>query len=474
MFNMLTKRELLRSATLTAVAVATTKSVPVLAQASVTPAEARAIAKEAYVYGFPFVEGYKTLYKQAVDKSSPEFKAPFNQIGHARGAATPETTWVVTPNSDTPYSFAWLDLRVEPIVITMPKVESARYYTAQLIDLQTFNFAYLGTRAFGNDGGDFLISGPDWKDEKPAGVKAVIPSETKLVYVLFRTQLFNAADIEKVGQIQDGYQVRTLSAYLGKPAPPAAPAINWPKPSEGMTESPKLFGYLNFLLQFCPTHASEKELMVRFAKLEIGAGKSFDADKLSPDVKQAVEAGIAEVWEVDFAGLMNRLNAGELTSGDILGTREFLKNNYLYRFLAAKLGIYGNSREEAFYPTYFVDAENRKPDASTNRYELRFEKGQLPPAQAFWSLTMYDGKSQLLVANPLKRYLLNSTMVDSFKYADDGSLTIYVRKDSPGADKEANWLPAPNGPFYCILRIYIPKPIVFNGQWKPPQMKPMI
>ncbi len=436
-----------------------------------TPDQARTIARDAFIYGFPFVENYKTLYKQAVDKGNSDFKAPFNQIGHSRGVATPEDKSFITPNSDTPYSYAWLDLRAEPIVITMPKIEKARYYTAQLIDLQTFNFAYLGTRAFGNDGGDFLITGPGWKSEKPDGVKAVIPCETELCYTLFRTQLFNMNDVKAVERIQDCYQVRTLSTYLGKPAPAVAPVVNWPKPSADMTEGPALFSYLNFLLQFCPTHPSEQELMARFAMLEIGAGKPFNVENFSPDVKQAIDAGISEVWQVNLPSLMAQVNAGVLTSVDVFGTREFLNNNYQYRFVGAKLGIYGNSREDAVYLTYFVDGENNKLDAVTNCYELRFEKGQLPPADAFWSLTMYDGKSQLLVANPLKRYLLNSTMLDSFKYADDGSLTIYVSKGSPGPDKESNWLPAPDGPFYCILRLYIPKPEVFNGQWKLPKMK---
>jgi hypothetical protein len=405
-----------------------------------------------------------------VDNTNSDFKASFNQIGHARSVATPDDTWVVTPNSDTPYSFAWLDLRAEPIVITMPKIEKGRYYSAQLIDLHTFNFAYLGTRAFGNDGGDFLITSPHWNDKKPAGVTAVIPCETELFYALFRTQLFNPGDIENVRRIQDGYQVRTLSAYLGKPASTAATAIDWPKPSEGMTEKPELFGYLNFLLQFCPTHPSESELLTRFAKLGIGSGKSFNAERLSSEVKKAVEAAIANVWKEDFAGAMARVNDGELTSGDLFGTRTFLKNNYLYRFVGAKLGLYGNSREEALYPPYFVDAESHKLDAAKNRYELHFEKGQLPPAEAFWSLTMYDGKSQLLVANPAKRYLLNSTMLKSFKYGDNGSLTIYVSKDLPSADKASNWLPAPNGPFYCVLRIYIPKLAVLDGKWKQPKL----
>jgi hypothetical protein len=439
--------------------------------ADITPAEARATAREAFVYGFPLVEGYKTLHKQAVDKTGSDFKAPFNEIGHARDVAKPEDTWVVTPNSDTPYSFAWLDLRAEPIVITLPKVDSGRYYSAQLIDLQTFNFAYLGTRAFGNDGGDFMITGPDWKGETPAGIKAVIPCETQLLYALFRTQMFNADDITNVRAIQDGYRVQTLSTYLGKPAPPAAPEITWPEPAVDMTESSRLFTYLNFLLQFYPTQPTEEALMKRFAKLGIVAGKPFDAEGLSPEIKEAVAAGIKDALEEDFAQTMAGINSGKLSSGDLFGTREFLRNNYVYRFVGAKLGIYGNSRDEAFYPTYFTDANGDTPDASQHRYELRFEKGQLPPAQAFWSLTMYDGKSQLLVANPLNRYLLNSTMLEQFRYGNDGSLTLYVQKDSPGKDKEANWLPAPDGPFYCIMRLYIPKPETFTGQWKQPKLR---
>ena len=438
---------------------------------ALTPDTVRAIAREAYIYGFPFVAGYKTLYMQAVDRGGSEFKAPFNQIAHARGVATPDDTWVVTVNSDTPFSSAWLDLRAEPVVITMPKIEAARYYVAQLIDLQTFNFGYLGTRSFGNEGGDFLIAGPGWQGEKPAGVKAVIACETALCYALFRTQLFGPDDTGNVGRIQDGYQVRTLSSYLGQPAPAAAAAVNWPPLAEGMDEGPALFGYLNFLLQFCPTHPSERELMARFAMLGIGAGRPFSVDQQSPEVRRAVDAGIAQAWKQDFAGLMARANAGDLSSGDVFGTREFLNNNFPYRFLGAKMGLYGNSREEALYPPFFVDADGNKLDAARNRYELRFENGQLPPAAAFWSLTMYDGGSQLLVANPLKRYLLNSTQLDSFTYADDGSLTIHVSKDSPGAEEESNWLPAPDGPFYCILRIYVPKPEAYNGQWKLPKLK---
>jgi hypothetical protein len=239
-----------------------------------------------------------------------------------------------------------------------------------------------------------------------------------------------------------------------------------------MLTSPALFSYLNFMLQFCPTNTSEKDLMERFAKLNIGSDKTFNFAELSPELQKAVTDGIADVGQ-DVDSIMKRINAGEITSSDLFGTREFLKNNYLYRFAGARLGLYGNSSEEAIYPPYFVDASHQLLNAAKARYMLFFPKGQLPPAKAFWSLTMYDGKTQLLVANPINRYLLNSTMLKSFKYGADGSLTLYVQKDSPGAAEQSNWLPAPDGPFYAILRIYMPAIEVQNGTWKKPEMVPV-
>lgn len=436
---------------------------------AISPTEARAIAKDAFVYGYPLVESYKTLYKQAVDCGNSDYRAPLNEIASAANVATPADTWVVTPNSDTPYSFLWMDLRAEPVVVTTPAIEQSRYYSAQLIDLYTFNFAYLGTRAFGNDGGDFLIAGPDWKGEAPNGIKAVIACETEIAYALFRTQLFSADDLEAVRKIQSGYKAQRLSQYLGAAAPAAKPDITWPKPSAQMDSPAAFFDYLNFLLRFCPVAPSETALRQRFASFGIDAGLDFGFATMPSDLQQAVIDGFIDV-RADMAALQEKVNANEVGSWDVFGTRAFLKNNYLYRFAGAKLGLYGNSREEAMYPTYFTDAEGEPLDASGKNYALHFERGQLPPANAFWSLTMYDGKTQLLVANPLDRYLLNSIMIKSFRFGDDGSLTFYLRKDTPGPDLISNWLPTPDGPFYCILRIYLPKPEVFDGGWKPPAM----
>jgi hypothetical protein len=438
---------------------------------TISPADARAIAREAYIYGFPIVVNYSTMYKQAIDSSDKDYRAPFNTVGRSKGVATPEDKFVVTPNSDTPYSFLWADLRAEPIVITVPAIEKTRYYTGQMIDLYTFNFSYLGTRAFGNDGGRFLLAGPDWKGDTPDGIKAVIRCETQFAYVLFRTQLFGPSDLPNVDKIQRQYDATTFSAYQKMSTAAAKPAVQWPKATDSMLTTAALFPFLNFMLQFCPTHPSESALMERFAKLNIGAGKTFDVNALSPEQQKAVQDGIADAGK-DLAAEVGKINRGEISSSDGFGTREFLKNNYLRRFTSAKLGLYGNSCEEAIYEAYFVDSTGAPADASKHNYQMTFPKGGLPPNHAFWSLTMYDGKSQLLVANPLERYLLNSTMLESFKYGPDGSLTLYVRKDSPGADLESNWLPAPSGPFYAVLRIYMPGQAVVDGTWKQPRLQP--
>jgi hypothetical protein len=459
--------------TLIAAAGCNSKPADNAASASISPQDAGPIAKEAYVYGFPMVANYLTMYKQAIDATSPDYRAPFNTLSNSNNVATPDDKFVVTPNSDTPYSYLWMDLRAEPIVVTMPKIEKNRYYTGQLVDLYTFNFAYLGTRSYGNDGGNFLIAGPDWHGDTPKGVKAVLKAQTQFAYLLIRTQLFNPADIVNVRKIQSGYHAVPLSKFLNQPAPPAAPAVNWPKPTPDLitTASPAIFPYVNFLLQFCPTDPSETALMARFAKLDIGAGKTFNLAGFSPEVQQAIDAGIGETAG-DIADIIKKVNTDQISSAQMFGTRDFLKNNYVYRFAGAKLGLYGNSGADAIYFGYFADANQKPLDASKNNYELHFAKGAIPESHAFWSLTMYDGKTQLLVANPLKRYLLNSTTLKSYRYAPDGSLTFYIQKNSPGKDKESNWLPAPNGPFYAIYRVYMPGEAVVNGTWKKPQMQP--
>ena len=441
------------------------------AQAGVSPAEARAIAKEAYIYGFPIVDNYRIQHAYWVDKPTPEYKGPWNQIWNATQLFSPADKAIQTPNSDTLYSFIGTVRQRGSERRSAPTIEKERYFSVQLIDYYTFNFDYIGTRTTGNGGGSFLLAGPGWKGDAPKGIKKVFRCETELAFPAYRTQLFNPGDIDNVKKVQAGYKVQTLSAFLGQPAPKAAPAIDFIKPltPEEEKTSPQFFNILNFVLQFCPTVPSEKALMARFARIGVGAGKTFDASKLSPEMKTAIEQGMADAWAA-LAGLKKEFEEGKVTAGDVFGTRQYLKNNYLYRMIAAALGIYGNSKQEAMYPAYYVDATKQKLDGA-NRYTVRFAPGQLPPVNAFWSLTMYDEPQSLLVANPLNRYLINSPMLPQLKRDADGGLTMIVQNESPGNDKEANWLPAPKGPFSMIMRLYWPKEAAVEGKWKQPPLQ---
>ena len=438
---------------------------------ALTPEEARSIAKEAYIYANPMVDNYRVFYGSFVDETDPEYKTPFNRLVNLARVYTHEDRAVQTPNSDTPYSWLGLDLRAEPFVLTVPEIEEERYFSIQLIDLYTHNFAYIGSRATGNDGGHFLIAGPGWKGDVPEGIAKAIHAETELVIAIYRTQLFNPADIENVKAVQAGYKVQPLSAFLGQPTPEAAPAVDFiaPLTREEITQSPRVFEQLNFVLQFCPIHPSEDELMNRFAGLGIGAGKTFEWDAFSPEIQEAIGQGIADAW-ADFAALKKRAEAGEVGSGDLFGTRDHLENNYLHRMAGAVLGIWGNSEAEAIYPSYYVDADGEKLDGA-HRYTLRFAPGELPPVHSFWSLTMYELPESLLVENPINRYLLNSPMLDDFVRDDDGGITLYLQHESPGKDKEANWLPAPKGPFSAVMRLYWPKPEALDGTWKLPPLE---
>jgi hypothetical protein len=456
---------------LLALGLALANSVP--AQGAIDPDEARAIAKEAYIYGYPLVESYRILYSYFVDRSNPEYKAAWNEkVANNARVFTPADTAMGTPNADTPYSQLGLDLRAEPMVVTMPDVDEGRYYTAEVNDLYTFIAGYVGSRVTGNDAGDFLIAGPNWKGEKPPGIESVVRSETQLAFVFYRTQLFRPEDIENVKRVQAGYTVQPLSRFLGKAPPRPAPQIDFFKPlsSAEQRTSLEFFSELNFILQFCPTHPSEKLLMSRFAKLDIGAGREFDASAFSAQIRQAIEDGRADAWRA-YDEILKRSTLGELKSADVLGSRQSLKNNYVYRMYGTVAGIWGNSKEEAIYDGWYMDSSGKSLDGAKGRYQVRFAPGQLPPVNAFWSFTMYGMPSHLLVANPINRYLINSPMLPDLKQDADGGLTVHVQHQSPGKENESNWLPAPNGPFVLVLRMYWPKPEALNGTWKQPPLQ---
>ena len=457
------------------------ESQTVAAKESLTVAEAKQIAKDAYVYGFPLVLNYKTMFSYSVDQKSPEYKGDFNKLACVARVYTPEDKAIVTPNSDTPYCMAWIDIRAEPVVFTIPEIEKERFYEVQLIDLYTHNAAYVSTVATGNVPGKYLLTGPGWSGDVPDNITKVIPFETQFLFSIHRTQLFNPSDIENVKKIQEGYIVEPLSTYLGTEAPVKAAAIDFPVWVDETEFSAQAFEYFDFMLTLVKTPKEEQALMDRFAKIGLGGDGKFDIKAFSPEVQKALEEGAQEGLEAIKTFAIQE-TSDPLASAKIFGTRDFLtksaKDNYklneffLLRAMAAQMGLYGNSGDEAIYPTYLVDSEGAPFNASENKYTLTFKKGELPPVSAFWSLTMYDGKTQLLIENPLDRYLLNSPMMDQFVLNDDGSLTLYVQKESPGKALESNWLPAPNGPFYAVLRLYGPEKEARSGAWvNPPLLK---
>ena len=442
-------------------------------QPSIRSEEARTIAKDAYIYGFPLVDNYRIQFSYFVDKGGAEYKAPWNQIYNNARVYTPADKAIQTPNSDTPYSYVGADLRAEPLVFTVPEVDKNRYYSLQFIDMYTFNFAYVGSRATGNGAGNYLLAGPTWKGETPEGINSVINCETQFAFVLYRTQLFDPSDIENVKKIQAGYKVQPLSQFLGKATPTGPPAVNFLKPISADEERSSLefFNILNFILQFCPTHPSEIELMKRFAKIGINPGETFDANALTTEMQKAIQAGVVDSWAEFKEYKETQLDTGKKTSADGFGTRAFLNGSYIDRFSSAVLGIYGNSRDEAIYPVYFTDSEGKQPNGSTSRYELRFAPGELPPVNAFWSLTLYELPASLLSANSLNRYLINSPMLSGLRKDADGAITLFVQHDAPGKDQESNWLPAPAGPFFCCLRLYWPKKEAFDHTWTAPKLE---
>ncbi len=437
--------------------------------------EVKAIAEEGFIYGLPIVMNYGVMYDYVIDKNSGQWKAPFNEIKNENRVFTYKDTSIVTPNSDTPYSFLWLDLRAEPIVISVPAVKG-RYYSVQLIDGNTFNYGYIGSRATGDEAGSYMVVGPGWKGETPAGIKKVFRSSTDFSLAGFRTQLLNPNDMGNVEKIQAGYKAQPLSAFLKQPAPAAAPVLNWPKIDKDLVKT-EFFEYLDYALQFAPPGPEEQAIRAKLARIGVGPDKKFNFKDLSPEHKAAILLGMKDgekKVEEKVASLGKDINGWRV--GSAFGDRAFYNGDWLLRAAAAKAGIYGNDAVEATYPMTKNLPDGSQLDGSKHKYTLTFAKGQYPPVNAFWSVTMYDGKTQLLIKNPIDRYLINSPMLPNLKKNPDGSLTLYIQKDSPGKDKESNWLPAPDGPIYLAMRLYWPKtepPSILppgEGSWKPPAL----
>jgi hypothetical protein len=442
---------------------------------SILPEEARTIAEEAYIYAYPMLQNYRSIFGLALYPASPGYRAPLNQMKSDAFLLGPDFKAVVSPNNDTPYSMAVLDLRAEPMMLSVPEIPDKRYYSFQLIDLYTHNFDYIGSRSTGFGAGSYLIAGPNWEGDKPEGIEKVIKSETDLVFTVGRTQLLGPDDMPNVVAIQEGYKLETLSQFLGEEAPPPPEEVEFPVWDEDGAHSPGFIGYLNFLIDWVKPHPSEAEMMERFGRIGIGPGRPFDPEEISPDILAAIEEGIKSgrsKIEEAVDNIAENVNGWLMT--DCFGTREYMGGDYTLRAAGAMGGLYGNTKIEAFYPTTQFDKDGERLDTSKHKYVVRFESGQLPPAKAFWSLTIYDtsydGKAGFFVANPIDRYLINAS-TPGLKYGEDGSLEIYIQRDRPEGEKESNWLPGPDMPCYLIMRIYWPEQAALDGTWEPPPVK---
>ncbi len=443
---------------------------------TLSPAEAQAIAEEGFVYGLPMVMDYAVMYDFVINRNSAAWKAPFNTLRNEPRVFTSADTTVVTPNSDTPYSLLWLDLRAEPMVISVPQVDPKRYYSVHLVDNNTFNYGFIGTRTTGNGAGKFMVVGPKWQGPTPAGVAKVFRASTDFSLVIFRTQLFSPEDLPNVKAVQAGYKAQTLSEHLGKAPPPAAPKVEWPVIDPALLKA-RFFEYLDLVMDFAPPGPEEAAIRAKLARLGVGTSGRFEMAALPPELQAAIGRGMqagSDRVDQKVANLGTEINGWRVAAAQ--GNRAFFNGDWLLRAAGARAGIYGLDAEEATYPLTRVAGDGTPLDASKYRYTLTFPKGQLPPVNAFWSVTMYDGTSQFLVANPLNRYLINSTMLGSMKTNADGSLTLYLQKSSPGKDKESNWLPAPDGPMFVAMRLYWPKtesPSILppgQGTWSPPKI----
>ncbi|MCY1047105.1 DUF1254 domain-containing protein [Corallococcus sp. bb12-1] len=428
--------------------------------------EAREISRDAFIYAYPMLYNYKTLYTNTQDTLASGYTGGFQRFRHYARVFTPQDTDIVTPNNDTPYSMAWLDLRREPLVLRLPEVAKDRYNVFQFYDLFLQNFAYLGVRTTGFKSGRYLIAGPGWDGVVPSDMDGVVRAETELVGILGRTSLSGVEDLPHLRELQKQYVLTPLSEFAGRPPPPPVPQGVFPPWEEARALSSRFIGYVNFLFQFIPPVAAERALMERFARIGMGAGRVFAPEELPREWVEALEAGAEDGLQA-----IEEAEARTTSSLGLFGTRASMGPDYvLKRAVGARMGIYGNSAEEAVYGGTHQDAQGQ-PLTGEKSYVLRFNKGGLPPVKFFWSLTLYRLPERELVENPLDRYALGDR-TPGLKYGADGSLSLFIQREEPTApEQRANWLPAPEGPFTLIYRFYGPDERVQKGQWTLPPVR---
>jgi hypothetical protein len=432
--------------------------------------EAREISRDTYVYAYPMVlmEVTRRVMTNVAEPSG--ISAPINEFAHVRAFPDPTMTAVVRPNADTLYSSLQFDVSKEPLVIAVPD-SGGRYYLLEVMDNWTDVFMSPGKRTTGTAALTFAIVGPDWKGELPAGIVRY-QSPTASGWIIGRTQTNGKADYEAVHKFQDGITAAPLSAY-GKPYTPSKGAVN---PQQDASQPPDqiakmkaadFFALFAELLKVNPSHANDYPIVDQMKRIGIEPGKSFALGSAPKEIQDALNAAPQGALEKIKAAVTKSGNAvnGWRINVTAIGT---YGADYLHRAAVALAGLGANTIEDAVYPFAFVDSDG-KPFSSDQRYAIHFEKNQLPPVRAFWSLTMYDDR-QLFAENPLGRYAIGDR--DKLAFNPDGSLDLYIQRQSPGKDKESNWLPAPkSGGFTMNLRLYWPKDNVLDGSWSPPSVK---
>ena len=430
------------------------------------------IAVEAFVYFYPLV--LMDVTRRVVTNVPAGVKpglGPANEFHHFREYPSAEFRTVVRPNFDTLYSSAWLDLTREPLVVSTPDTQD-RYYLLPMLDMWTDVFASPGKRTSGTGAANFLLAPPSWNGDAPADMKR-IDSPTSFVWIIGRTQTNGPNDYEAVRKVQDGYEICPLSLW-GKPkamltAPKgdlAADMKTDPLTQVNTMPAEKFFAYAAETMKANPPHISDWSTIARLKRLGIEPGKSFDFSKAGPEAKTAMQTAPADglaTMKQKTPTLARVVNGWQMNT-DTMGV---YGNYYLKRAIVALAGLGANQPEDAIYPLNFADADG-KPLDGVNKYVLHFAKDELPPVSAFWSVTMYDAEG-FQTANPINRFAIGDR--DALKYNGDGSLDLYIQNESPGAAKEANWLPSPKGPLGVTMRLYAPKPPALDGRWAPPAIR---
>lgn len=443
----------------------------IASQQPVSDQEAIAIAQEAYIYGYPLITMEMTRRVMTNTVTPKNNHAPMGQFYNAKTYPDASFRDVTAPNADTLYSTAWLDLSTQPYIFSLPDMKG-RYFLMPMLSAWTDVIAVPGSRTTGGKAQKYAITGPNWRGKLPDGVTE-IKSPTSMVWILGRTYSSGTPeDYKAVHELQKQYQLVPLSAY-GKPyTPPASkvdPAIDMKTPVRDQVNAltpEAYFSLLADLLKKNPPAAADAPIIARMGKIGIVPGQKFNASGLSPAVRTALpnvpKTGFEAIMAHEKQGGMKVVNGWlvSLNTGDY-GT------DYLQRAFITAVGLGANRPQDAVYPLTTVDSQGKKLNGA-NRYVLRFPKGQTPPVQGFWSLTMYDS-NYFFVNNPLNKYTVSPR--NDLQYNSDGSLDIYIQNQSPGKDKEANWLPAPEGDFVLMLRMYWPKekaPSIIDGSWQPP------